>query len=164
GSQSHYAGYGQSYNTAINGSAHRSWGNLTARYTARYLYEEQDVYSEALNGSTLAVAGLTTAKDATTGFGLNSTTQSIRSVGITNGITADWKSRYFIDALVRRDGSSLFGSDNRWAHYGRESAARRISAESWWFLSPVNDLNFGASYGTGGVPPPFVAQYETYTI
>ncbi|HEY2375949.1 MAG TPA: SusC/RagA family TonB-linked outer membrane protein [Gemmatimonadaceae bacterium] len=164
GSQSHYAGYGQSYNTAINGSAHRSWGNLTARYTARYLYEQQDIYSEALNGSTLAVAGLTTAKDATTGFGLNSTTQSIRSVGITNGITADWKSRYFIDALVRRDGSSLFGSDNRWANYGRASAAWRISDESWWFLSSVNDLKFRASYGTAGGRPPFVAQYETYTI
>lgn len=164
GSMTHYAGYGQSYNTALNASAHRSFGNLSARYTARYLYEQQDIYSEALNGSTLAVAGLTTAKDATTGFGENSTTQSIRSIGITNGVTADWKSRYFIDALVRRDGSSLFGSDNRWANYGRASAAWRISDEPWWIISPVNDLKFRASYGTAGGRPPFVAQYETFTI
>ena len=164
GSMTHYAGYGQSYNTAVNGSAHRSWGNLTARYTARYLYEQQDLYAEALNGSTLAVAGLTTAKDATTGFGENSTTQSIRSVGITNGVTADWKSRYFLDALVRRDGSSLFGTADRWANYGRASMAWRISDEPWWMISPVNDLKFRASYGTAGGRPPFAAQYETFTI
>lgn len=164
GTMSHYAGYGQSFNTGVNGSAHKTWGNLTARYTARYLYEQQDIYSEALNGSTLAVAGLTTAQDATTGFGENSTTQTIRSIGITNGITADWKSRYFIDALIRRDGSSLFGSNNRWANYGRASVAWRISDEPWWIFSPVNDLKIRASYGTAGGRPPFVAQYETYTI
>jgi hypothetical protein len=164
GSMQHYAGYGQSFNTAVNGSAHKTWGNLTARYTARYLYEQQDIYSENLSGSTLAVAGITTAKDATTGFGENSASQSIRAIGITNGVTADWKSRYFIDALIRRDGSSLFGTDNRWANYGRASAAWRISDEPWWIFSPVNDLKFRASYGTAGGRPPFVAQYETYTI
>ena len=164
GTMTHYAGYGQSFNTAVNGSAHRSWGNLTARYTTRYLYEQQDIYSEALAGSTLAVATISSAKDATTGFDENSATQSIRSVGITNGVTADWKSRYFIDALVRRDGSSLFGRDSRWQNYGRASLAWRISDEPWWIFSPVNDLKFRASYGTAGGRPPFAAQYATFVI
>ncbi len=164
GLMQHYGGYGQSYNTGVNASAHRSWGNLNARYTARYLYEQQDIESQLLQGSTLAVAGLTTAKDATTGFSENSTVQSIRSMGIINGVTLDWKSRYFVDALIRRDGSSLFGSDNRWANYGRASAAWRVSDEPWWFIPALNDLKLRGSEGTAGGRPPFVAQYETYTI
>jgi hypothetical protein len=69
-----------------------------------------------------------------------------------------------MDALVRRDGSSLFGEGNRWATFGRVSAAWRPSQESWWFLPQVNEMKLRASYGTAGGSPNFSAQYETFNI
>ncbi|MEO7647430.1 MAG: TonB-dependent receptor, partial [Gemmatimonadaceae bacterium] len=76
----------------------------------------------------------------------------------------DWRDRYVLGGLVRRDGSSLFGEDNRWSTFGRVSAAWRPSQESWWFLPQINELKLRASVGTAGNRPPFAAQYETYNL
>src|SRR2546427_5045609 len=43
-----------------------------------------------------------------------------------------------LDALIRRDGSSLFGLGNRWATFGRVSGAWRVAQEPWWPLSQVD--------------------------
>jgi hypothetical protein len=66
--------------------------------------------------------------------------------------------------LARRDGSSLFGSENRWANYGRGSIAWRVSDEPFWMFPQVNDLKLRASHGTAGGRPRFDAQYETYAV
>ena len=158
-------GNNQSLNSAINANARKSWGDLNTRYTARYLYEQQDFESSGLNGSSLAVPGLSTADNIygtpTVGTGY----QSIRSIGLIGGIDADWKDRYILGGLFRRDGSSLFGAANRWANYGRASAAWRISGEPWWFFSnAINELKLRASVGTAGGRPRFDAQYETFAI
>ena len=42
-----------------------------------------------------------------------------------------YKSKYLFQAAVRRDGSSTFGSNNRWATFPSGSAAWRISEESF---------------------------------
>jgi hypothetical protein len=81
------------------------------------------------------------------------------------GVDAEYKERYIVGVLARRDGSSLFGENNRWASYGRGSVAWRVGAEPWWFApSAVNELKFRASVGTAGGRPRFSAQYETFTI
>lgn len=158
-------GYSQSYNASVNGTASKSWGSFNTRYTLRYLYEQQDGLSTLLFGSNLAVPNLTTAGAAIESFGIGSSETSIRSIGATAGVDADWKDRYILGALIRRDGSSLFGQQNRWANYGRVSAAWRVAAEPWWFApTAVNELKLRASYGTAGGRPSFAAQYEAFSI
>jgi len=70
--------------------------------------------------------------------------------------------RYILDGLFRRDGSSLFGVDNRYQSYYRVSGAWRVSQDI--HLPSIDELRLRASYGTAGLRPPFNAQYETYQI
>ena len=154
----------QSVNTGIDGSAHRTFGDFTTRLTAGYLYEQQDFFSTNQSGNTLAVPGLYTTNSATAGYSIGSTTQSVRSLGMRSGFDVDYKERYIASFIARRDGSSLFGSDNRWANYGRAALAWRASDEPWWFIPQLNDFKLRAAIGTAGGRPRFSGQYETFTI
>jgi len=156
------------YNANVNGSAHTNiTKDLFARFSSGYLYEQQDGLGETASGSRLAAPGLGTldaASDLNT-LGITSNMNSIRSIGIRGGVDLEYKERYILGGLIRRDGSSLFGADNRWANYGRGSLAWRLSDEPWWFLpNALNDFKLRGSVGTAGGRPAFAAQYETYTI
>lgn len=62
-----------------------------------------------------------------------------------------YKDKYIVNANVRMDGSSRFGSDNRWAVFPSMAAAWRISEED--FLkdnSTFSDLKLRASWGITG--------------
>jgi hypothetical protein len=76
----------------------------------------------------------------------------------------DFKDRYIADLLVRRDGSSLFGRDERWHTYYRIGAAYRMSLEPWWPLQFLNEFKLRYSRGTAGGRPAFLAQYETFDV
>jgi TonB-linked SusC/RagA family outer membrane protein len=154
----------EAYNAAINGSAVRTFGDLEARVTARYLYEQQDEDNMEALGEDIAAPGLRTLRAARTGRSIDSSIESIRSMGYMGGLDATFKNRYIASVLIRRDGSSLFGADNRWATYGRGSVAWRISDESFWMVPQIGEFKLRASYGTAGGRPNFEAQYETYEV
>lgn len=63
-----------------------------------------------------------------------------------------FRDKYFADLSVRRDGSSLFGENNRWATFGAAAVMWKISAED--FMAPsrkwLKDLNLKASFGSTG--------------
>lgn len=165
GSTESGSSFNQSYNTSFTANARQTvGGDLNLRYTARYLFEQQDFENAFGGGSTLAVPGLETLDNATTGYYIGSGQSSVRSIGMMAGAAADYKDRYIADFLFRRDGSSLFGSANRWANYGRAALAYRLSEEDWFGLDQISDLKLRASIGTAGGRPRFSAQYETYSI
>lgn len=60
--------------------------------------------------------------------------------------------KYFVDLSIRRDGSSLFGANKRWATFGAAAAMWKISEESFMegTKSWLNDLSLKASYGSTG--------------
>src|SRR6185369_3090169 len=132
--------------------------------TARYLFEQRDEELNTGQGRSLSVKGVTSLGNVTTNQSVASTFTRIRQVGYSLHGNFEFKERYILDALVRRDGSSLFGAGNRWATFGRVSGAWRPSQESWWFLPQVNEAKLRASYGTAGGSPNFSAQYETFNI
>jgi len=76
--------------------------------------------------------------------------------------TFDIKDRYVLDALVRRDGSSLFGPENRWATYYRVSGAWRVTEDL--NVPGIDEWRLRASYGTAGLRPGFDNQYEILTV
>ena len=62
-----------------------------------------------------------------------------------------YDSRYLINASIRRDGSSRFGSNRKWGTFPAVSAAWRISNEKFW--KPewiVNQAKLRVSYGSNG--------------
>lgn len=65
--------------------------------------------------------------------------------------------RYFVDASVRADGSSLFGAGHRYGTFFSVGAMWKMKEESFLDrVSWVNDLNLKVSYGTtgnGGLSP-----------
>jgi len=158
--------YDESYNTSLNLTLRRTLGrDLATTWTFRYLFERRDTWSRDLAGNTLAVTGIDNAANATTNLTINSAQTSERLIGWFAGAKLEFKNRYIADLLIRRDGSSLFGSENRWAPFGRASVAYRLSQESWWpWRDLFNEFTLRTSYGTAGGRPRFDAQYETYNI
>ncbi|MFD2570322.1 SusC/RagA family TonB-linked outer membrane protein [Spirosoma soli] len=67
-------------------------------------------------------------------------------------ITYDYKSKYILSAAVRRDASSRFGPNNRFATFPSFSGAWRISEEPFWntLKNTVSELKIRASYGETG--------------
>ena len=62
-----------------------------------------------------------------------------------------FKSKYLIQAAVRRDGASNFGANNRWATFPSASIAWRLSEESFIKdLGVFNDLKIRAGWGQSG--------------
>ncbi|MBL0169185.1 MAG: SusC/RagA family TonB-linked outer membrane protein [Gemmatimonadaceae bacterium] len=98
-----------------------------------------------------------------TSFGVGSSSQLIKNMGVIAGANVDYKGRYILDGTYRYDGSSLFGAGNRWAPFGRVSAVWRVSEEGFWNLSQLSDFRVRASRGSAGNTPRFDAQYETYS-
>ncbi|MDR2912840.1 MAG: TonB-dependent receptor [Alistipes sp.] len=66
-------------------------------------------------------------------------------------VNYNYKSKYYITASIRSDGSSRFGRDNKYGYFPSAALAWRISGEN--FLSEarwLNDLKLRASYGATG--------------
>jgi len=166
GSISRSAGRSYSLNASGNLSARRNWFSdaLSSRLTLRYLYETQDARSQSTGGNNLAVPGLQDPDAAITDFYTSGGTSTVRQLGFFTNVDLDYKGRYIVGALVRRDAASLFGAANRWQTYGRGSFAWRLSDEPWFNVNQISDLKFRYSVGQAGNRPNFTAQYETFTI
>lgn len=66
-------------------------------------------------------------------------------------LSYNYASKYYLDATVRRDGSSRFAPEYRWGLFPGFSAAWRISAESFMQNIPfINDLKIRGGWGELG--------------
>lgn len=161
---------GNTTREALNGSVTASLSyNLTDqirnRTRLRYLYEQQDIQGNSAGGFEFGVAEVPTLgnlnQDNVTA---SSSQQRIVADGyffITNFDIAD---RYIIDALVRNDGSSLFGADERRHWYGRIAGAWRMAQEPWFNVDAIDEMKLRYSFGTAGGRPNFTAQFETFSV
>jgi len=81
-------------------------------------------------------------------------------------INYQYKNKYYLSGILRRDGSSRFGPDNRYGYFPGVSAAWRLSEESFMSNQKVlSDLKLRASYGkTGNQDIGNYAFASTYTV
>lgn len=71
--------------------------------------------------------------------------------GLLGRLSYNFDNKYYLDATVRRDGTSRFHPDKRWGTFPSASAAWRISSESFMEeLTWMNDLKFRAGWGQLG--------------
>jgi len=85
--------------------------------------------------------------------GINSgyTLSTLRMISFYGRFNYSFNSKYLFQATVRRDGSSAFGENNRWATFPSFSASWRLNEES--FIKNLNlfdDLKFRVGYGVSG--------------
>jgi TonB-linked SusC/RagA family outer membrane protein len=163
GEISETSGLTTAFNTSASANLLGAVGNFTLRSTLRALMERERNDVSTASGTDFAVPGVPSLNNTRTRF-VSGSTEEIRSTGffVTGG--ADYSGRYIVDALIRRDGSSLFGENERWNTYHRLSGAWRLSQESWWMFNDIGEFKLRASQGTAGGRPSFNDQYETFTF
>ncbi|MCI0435123.1 MAG: SusC/RagA family TonB-linked outer membrane protein [Gemmatimonadetes bacterium] len=151
----------------INASAgmavSRDFGDLRTRTTFRALLERDDEETLDANGDIFSVGGLPDL-DALLVPEISSSETKVRSSGYFINVDTDWADKYFISGLVRRDGSSLFGPEERWHTYYRASGAYRMTAEPWWPFPAFDEFKVRYSRGTAGGRPNFADRYEVFTV
>ncbi|WP_282122117.1 SusC/RagA family TonB-linked outer membrane protein [Algibacter mikhailovii] len=75
-----------------------------------------------------------------------------KNVGFLGRMQYNYKGKYLLSALVRRDGSSKFGRDFRWGTFPSISLGWNVSGENFWKpLKPtINNFKIRLSHGTVG--------------
>ena len=165
GSLSKYQSHRQNINAELTVSANRAFGDLATRTRLRYLQESSHYEWFDASGSDFVAADVPRLNNLNTeSYDARSFLRDIRSEGYFLISALDYKGKYIVDALARRDGSSLFGANQRWHAYYRAAAAWRLAQEDWWPLNGVNEFKLRWSVGTAGTRPRFEAQYETYSV
>lgn len=154
----------ESYNGQASASLQHAFGQLETRLKFAGTIEDETYNSSSASGSQFASIGVpelgNIAVQSTKGVGSYESISRARNVFAVAGLT--FKGRYIADALIRRDGSSLFGSGARYHTYYRYSGAYRLSED--FKIPGIQELKLRASVGTAGLRPPFSAQYETFTV
>ncbi len=141
---------------------HQLTKDLNGKLNFRALYDQDVLNINSGAGEQFIVKDVFTLSNTTTNKLATSSSQTIKNMGAVGGANLDLKGRYILDGTYRYDGSSLFGSGNRWAPFGRVSGVWRVSEEPWYRLPIISDFRLRASRGSAGNTPSFDAQYETY--
>lgn len=157
--------YNEAVNASINATYTHDFGRLRTRTQARFLIETQEFSQFSAEGRGFGVDGVPTLGNTTSDRQfIGSSTNEVKSEGYFFATNFDYDGKYIFDALIRRDGSSLFGPDERWHTYYRLSAAYLINEEDWFNVNGIDELKINASVGTAGGRPRFSAQYETWSV
>ena len=155
--------------TGWNQQSFQRYYAFTYTNTAEYRFSVNDVHNIS------ALLGQESIITKSNQFGLETTGQTDpRQLQLTNGTKValadvsqsieesvfnsffatasyDYDGKYFVDATFRRDGSSKFAPDHRWANFWSAGVMWNAKAES--FLQPykwLDDLKLSLSYGTTG--------------
>ncbi|HDL17795.1 MAG TPA: SusC/RagA family TonB-linked outer membrane protein, partial [Bacteroidetes bacterium] len=165
GYYSRYHSFNNSINSDLTAKVFRDIGNFSMKNTVRYHYESSEYQSTTASGSNLAVNGVRSLGVVDPEQNNTSSYQSIvRSVGYYWESAVNYKEKYLSNVLIRYDGSSLFGEDQRYHLYYRAGFGWRLSQEPWWFSEKINEFKLRAAYGTAGNRPGFSSQYETFSV
>lgn len=137
----------------------------TNEQTLTYIKNIDDHHFNFLLGNSLQSNSIALTSAEGSGFAndnfQNISSASIRTSGQTwskytlasffGRVDYNFKGKYYIGASVRSDGSSKFGSNNKWGYFPAFSAGWKLSEEA--FLKDVswlNELKLRGSYGSTG--------------
>ncbi len=160
-----YKEYYQSTNQTFQTTAsfRKTFGgfHLTSKFS--YMYESTDYFDFAVTGRDFLVPNIPQLNNTDPTRALLSSYQgAIRAIDFFAITDFDYKDKYLFSGLFRRDGSSLFGANERWHNYYRVAAAYRITQD--FKIPGFQELKIRAAYGTSGLRPGFSWQYETWRI
>jgi len=139
------------------------FGDLNAELTGAYTYEERDFGGFNAFGSEFLAKDVPRL-DNTPSSNLNAGSFGgrILAENLSANLVLDYKDRYILDGVVRRDGLSLFGPDVRYQTYFRLTGTYLLTED--FEIPNIDQFKLRGSYGTAGDRPPFEAQYETFSV
>lgn len=164
GSISRFNGTTNALNASLSANLLKRVGDVTLRSTVRGLMERETNNTVNANGEIFATPGVNSLNNATVRF-ISSISETIKTNSFFVSGAADYQGKIIVDALGRRDGSSLFGPEEQENWFYRVSGAYRLSEEGWFpFKSLFSEFKVRASQGTAGGRPDFNDQYETFNF
>ncbi|WP_158800367.1 SusC/RagA family TonB-linked outer membrane protein [Pedobacter sp. L105] len=157
--------------TNLNGSAYTKYGtnqlnNWIIEPQVEYTHHISKGKLDILVGGTLSQRNNTALQASASGYTSDALINNLQS-GTTSSITAsnsyidykyeavfgrvnyNWEDKYVVNFTGRRDGSSRFGPNARFANFGAVGGAWVFTNESW--LKDNNILSFGKLRGSYGV-------------
>jgi TonB-linked SusC/RagA family outer membrane protein len=149
----------QNYRATL--SFFNTWGEMQVNARISYLYEDNHFEKATGQGRGFDFAGMPSFSiipDENMLF--RDYVEDIKAENVFAIASLTYKDRYILDGLYRRDGSSLFGTDERWHNYYRISGAYRITEDIE--IPGIDELKLRGAIGTSGQRPSFSLQYETY--
>jgi TonB-dependent starch-binding outer membrane protein SusC len=97
------------------------------------------------------IRDISLTNDPTARTGLGAYNLQTRGLSYFGRIQYTLKDRYILTATMRRDGSSNFGTDNRWGNFPSAAAAWRISEENFMKNIPaISNLKLRLGWGQTG--------------
>lgn len=137
----------------------KQFGDFNTRAKFSYLYEDYDYKENSATGYKFSVGGLPTFNAIVGEKTATSTIETIKSENFFGILYLDYKDKYIFDGMVRQDGSSLFGENERYKVYYRVSGAWRISQDIE--IPGIQEFKIRTAYGTSGQRPHlYDMQYE----
>ena len=166
-----YFGREQTFETYLNYNF--AAGKNKVDLMAGYSWEEKknnDGFGLSVEGYYNDDLGWYNMSYAQTILGVQNSVQSgylekVRNISFYGRVNYSFDSRYMLQATIRRDGSSVFGKNNRWGTFPSVSAAWNITEEKFMQNQHIFDnLKLRAGYGISGNAMGFdvYSSYNTY--
>jgi len=114
-------------------------------------YNQDYLNTSQLNAPTgFNTSGVTTLNESSTQTG-NSTESKNVLLSYFGRLQYDFDGKYLVSASIRRDGSSRFGANSKWATFPSASLGWRVSNENFMKqIKLISDLKLRFSWGTAG--------------
>ena len=154
-----YKNDNESFNQLFEGTLtyDHSFDKLAMNVVGGYSYQDFLFQGYNLQGGNfvtdLASQTVQAAADWSDGKGaVSSYKNGSRLVAFFGRVNLNWDNVAYLSASLRREGSTMFGTNNKWGYFPAVSAGLDIAKIAK--LNMFNNLKFRASYGvTGSLPP-----------
>ena len=112
---------------------------------------EQNAYRSVTGSNLLLASGSVKALDAATGTqGSSGTILENRLLSFFGRVTYSYSNKYFLEASIRRDGSSRFGPNNKYGTFYGVSCGWAVHKEAFFDSKFISELKPRFSYGAVG--------------
>lgn len=110
-------------------------------------------YSYSLTGRGMPTGTVTTIDNAGSPQAVNSTKSDWSLLSYFGNLIYDYDKKYFVTLTGRRDGSSRFGANKRYANFWAVGLTWDVTKESFFKSNLFNELKLRTSIGTAGTVP-----------
>jgi len=139
----------QTTNATLN--YNQTFGKHTVGVLVGAEYRQEINETTSLNAQGFPTPELNTANAAAEPVSVGGFWSSFKRAGVFTNLRYEYEKRYILSGILRYDGSSRFGSNNRWGYFPSISAKWNIAEEKFLKSSSViSDLGLRFSVGSTG--------------
>ena len=140
----------------------KSFGDWNVRSRLFYQYEDAQTEQVNLSAQQQVVPGIQVYNNFVDTNPASSSRTQVTADNYAFALSGDYQNKYIADLIVRYEGVSLFGANERYQTFFRGSFNYRISEDV--DIPGFQELSIRGSYGTSGNRPNFQDQFERFNL